>query len=88
MPLLLDGNESSFLFWGLKIIIFMWFECFILSHARHTIKTTSFFVVISPLATLRMLYCIKVKIRMLTTFHEINSWQRNVLLLDGQKNIK
>ncbi|MEO1765446.1 MAG: hypothetical protein AAFR83_26865, partial [Cyanobacteria bacterium J06629_18] len=31
MPLFTDGNETSFLFWGLKITIFMWFECFILT---------------------------------------------------------
>ena len=60
MPLFPDGNESSFHFWGLKIIIFMWFECFILTPTPHTIKTTSFLVVISPLATLCKLYCIKV----------------------------
>ena len=55
MPLFPDGNESSFHFWGLKILIFMWFECFILTPTPHTIKTTSFLVVISPLAALRML---------------------------------
>ena len=87
MPLLPDGNESSFLFWGLKIIIFMWFECFILSATRHTIKTTSFLVVISPLATMWKRYCIKINIRMLTTFFEMKSLLRYLLLLFAKINI-
>ena len=41
-----NNNESSFLFWGLKIMIFTWFECFILTPTPHTIKITSFLVVI------------------------------------------